>query len=237
VTNQPTAHIVSARQEHIMFGSKVLWVYRAALYCGESCVIEAMTFGQPDVAKHSTVAWYADAAGIDMDDQHSYDSDVFPKPVLSQEVEQTEWCEWCGCCCLCGGRVGRSCGHQPIWCEDCFGPCSQCEQEKAGGPAHIHHYVEARDCDGVVERSWIAVCPLSDDDEHARYRWWVEEQGWALPTTSEEPVTIEFEFMKSMRYTEPTDEGYRRLEMQYCEDACDLTEGSYRDHAAEAAGY
>ena len=220
-----------------MYGAKadqiVGYTFQAEVYC-PGC-LEEMWFERPsEEALESRLDALATEQGIDRSDEWSFDSDDFPKVVFMSHGEDT-FCGTCDVCLRCSEKRMVIDRFGNPRCPVCDGPDSHCEK----GVAHIHHYLEARDCDGTIERSWIAVCPLSDDDddEHARYRWWIEEQGWALPTTSDEPVTIEFIFMKSMTYTEPTEEGYRRVELRYCEDDCDLSEGSYRDRTAEAAGY
>lgn len=49
-----------------------------------------------DMSTEGVIGHWADAVGIDRDDEHSYDSGDFPKVVFASSVEDTEHCGQCG---------------------------------------------------------------------------------------------------------------------------------------------
>ena len=107
--------------------------------------------------------------------------------------------------------------------------------------AHVEHY--SRDCDGPVSGSYVVT--LSDEEiaEHVKadgvndfHDLHFKERvlGGIVSFHAEAEVRIHAE---GFSYSEPTDEGVRNVEVEWCEDDCDLSERSYRDYYAEAAGY
>ena len=78
----------------------VAYTYRAALYC-PACLIETMIadgFAAPaarDMPTDDVLEQCAGAMGIDQDDDTSYDTDEFPKPVLLDWVTDADVCARC----------------------------------------------------------------------------------------------------------------------------------------------
>lgn len=78
------------------------YVYRAELLC-PNCTIEALKADSKaeiyDSSDEATIRILANRAGVDYSDQYSYDSDDFPKPVLSLELDcdddEHERCDAC----------------------------------------------------------------------------------------------------------------------------------------------
>jgi hypothetical protein len=84
-------------------GSRVYgYTYRAAEYC-PTCLIENMVTARElapaarDMSEESALEQLAAASAIDYDDERSYDSDDFPKPIDDRhELTCSDQCETCG---------------------------------------------------------------------------------------------------------------------------------------------
>lgn len=78
------------------------YTYNADMWC-ESCI--CFKFEQPEDEAPSAMRHNAEAIldyaakkrGIDRYDEHSYDSDEFPKVVFVSQIEYDERCGECGC--------------------------------------------------------------------------------------------------------------------------------------------
>lgn len=71
----------------------VAYTYAADIHCPE-CISE-MFGGSILDSTDSVLDRAARAAGIDRDDDRSFDSDDFPKIVFCDQIEQTEYCGTC----------------------------------------------------------------------------------------------------------------------------------------------
>lgn len=103
---------------------------------------------------------------------------------------------------------------------------------------HAHYESYATDCDGPISRDFV-LDMYDDEDEYAfqqRVLLAVVSthtfHGGKLEVVNDDEYSL-------MRYvwSEATEEGGRHVEATFCTDDCDLTETSYRDYQAEAAGY
>ena len=76
------------------------YTYAANTYCPRCIIDQMIRRGDAGLAARDMpiedVMWQcSQAAGIDYDDQCSYDSDEFPKPFVVDQVEGTEYCASC----------------------------------------------------------------------------------------------------------------------------------------------
>lgn len=88
-----------------MFGRKsdaiVGYSYKAATYCPEH-LIELMVQngtaspGARGMAPEDVLDQLAAGEGIEREDEHSFDSDDFPKVVLDVQLQDGESCDWNG---------------------------------------------------------------------------------------------------------------------------------------------
>lgn len=82
--------------------------YRASIYCA-GCINDALDTGPggnfdgwylvpgaPRMSTEENLSEIAAAFGIDRDDERTFDSDYFPKVILSLQAEGVEHCEECG---------------------------------------------------------------------------------------------------------------------------------------------
>lgn len=98
-------------------------------------------------------------------------------------------------------------------------------------PTHVHVHRTARDCDGVIETSHIREGDL-------RHAFSFDD----LPLVADEAdatvsLTETADEFKVLHVSAPTEEGYVHIEFIECDSDCDFDSTTYRDHAAEAAGY
>lgn len=81
-------------------GQIVGYQYRAEQYCPD-CLVRVLTpAGHNQVIAGTTEAMLdalADAAGVNREDEYTFDSDDFPKVILSVQVEGSDL-DRCGCC-------------------------------------------------------------------------------------------------------------------------------------------
>lgn len=79
------------------------YAYRADIYC-PGCIVAQLTTNPGD-AHHSErqtsnteahLDILARIAGIDREDEYTFDSDYFPKVIFSSQIENDEECEKCG---------------------------------------------------------------------------------------------------------------------------------------------
>lgn len=88
-----------------MYGRKsdaiVGYTFKAQQFCPEH-LIEFMVqngYLSPaarDMRVEDVLDQHAGAEGVDREDQHSFDSDDFPKTILDQQLEEVEECDWNG---------------------------------------------------------------------------------------------------------------------------------------------
>lgn len=88
-----------------MYGRKsdaiVGYTYKAAQFCPEH-LIEFMVQngyaspGARGMAVEDVLDQLAGAEGIDRENQHSFDSDDFPKPILDVQLVEVDECDWNG---------------------------------------------------------------------------------------------------------------------------------------------
>ena len=71
------------------------YIYRADIIC-DDCIVEMVVIDNAlESQKFKALPEIAKFLGIDYDDQRSYDSDRFPKPVLSMDLDGDEFCGYC----------------------------------------------------------------------------------------------------------------------------------------------
>jgi hypothetical protein len=102
-----------------------------------------------------------------------------------------------------------------------------------GPSAHAHVHTVGQDCDGMQEWSYVMAPDEGETRDAFRGRMVADH----LPDTTEGAAVGVFFDRHGFSYTEPTDEGYRAVEVTWCTDDDMDTPRGYRDHAAEAAGY
>lgn len=78
------------------------YTYQAANYCTD-CITDALLDEQQQLffdCRHDTVSGTLDAVahyrGIDIEDEHTFDSDDFPKVIFADQIEEDETCATCG---------------------------------------------------------------------------------------------------------------------------------------------
>jgi hypothetical protein len=93
---------------------------------------------------------------------------------------------------------------------------------------HVHIDESSADCDGQYDRSHIEPGDLSK-----YFRW------FHLPITNAGQFSLDCrEGLWHLEFGSPTDEGFTNTIIEECMDVtCDFDKSSFRDHAAEAAGY
>lgn len=110
---------------------------------------------------------------------------------------------------------------------------------------HAHVSSTSADCDGRYDRDYITW--LNDDEmaEHQKAQGvndfhdlhFKERVLGGIVSFSPDHDAAEVRIHRNgFRYNEPTDEGYRYVEVTWCEDDCEDPD-TYRDHTAEAMGY
>lgn len=100
---------------------------------------------------------------------------------------------------------------------------------------HAHVSTESRDCDGKYERQYTRKprAGQTDDDFRADTLWAL------LPIDlgpESDPVRVMFTRF-GFDFTEPTEEGYRAVDVTWCTDDDADQPARYRDHTAESMGY
>ena len=107
-------------------------------------------------------------------------------------------------------------------------------------PWHAHIERAAQDCDGLYERTNIEH-PLDDEDEDD-FRSRVYRM--CLPHNSDlvDPngrgFGVEVVFTTNrFHWAAPTDDGFRSVEVAFCDGPCGGDKPTFRDHTAEKAGY
>jgi len=71
------------------------YTYRADIYCA-GCIIQELTGLQVNGNVEDNLAVFAKRAGIDHQDEHSFDSYDFPKVIFRTQAEDNEQCGHCG---------------------------------------------------------------------------------------------------------------------------------------------
>lgn len=108
---------------------------------------------------------------------------------------------------------------------------------------HAHYESAARDCDGLITQDYIIV---PTDEERASEFGDIEftdrvvanmVNAYSLDSTGTLVVNKLDDGDFRLAWSEPTEEGYRSVDVTLCKDDCDLGEHSYRDHTAESMGY
>jgi hypothetical protein len=109
---------------------------------------------------------------------------------------------------------------------------------------HVHQASETRDCDGLYHSSQdIWPSPEELNQEFADIRFHDKVVSWlvnsySLECDGELHVYKADPFETRLRWTEPTEEGYRNTEARICLNPyCEPEKATFRDHTAEAAGY
>ena len=69
------------------------YAYKADIYCSV-CVVERLREDNPEAPTY-TVEDTAKEFGIDTENEHTFDSDDFPKVVFAADIEEAEYC--CRC--------------------------------------------------------------------------------------------------------------------------------------------
>lgn len=88
------------------------YTFKAANYCGD-CIVEALhgvfdlSPAARDMNAEDVLHQVAATVEIDRDDEHTFDSDEFPKVVFASSVECCEHCDDCGACLVCGEHEFR----------------------------------------------------------------------------------------------------------------------------------
>lgn len=112
------------KTEHALVGERdgepVGYTFNADTYCPGcilfqvNCLAAKMEIAhrvfKPDV--HSTLKSWAEHLGIDMSDERSYDSSVWPKTIESGSIDRPEVCG------RCAAFFGMNPNEMP-WCSDC----------------------------------------------------------------------------------------------------------------------
>lgn len=124
-----------------------------------------------------------------------------------------------------------------VWkCVNCYAQTNPFSDEFCPGMGlHAHISSESTDCDGRYSRTWVeqmnedeAKSDFSDLDFKSRVL--------SNAVSFHELGTVEMQnggFHANMQ----TEEGYRYTNVVWCEDICDDTKSTFRDHSAEAMGY
>jgi hypothetical protein len=112
---------------------------------------------------------------------------------------------------------------------------------------HLHAHMDSRsrDCDGPLDRNWVATMPdaedgASDDDREFAFRRQVLASVVNIQPLHTGTLTVtSFEDGTSrLSWHEETDEGFHAVEATFCTDeTCDLGASGQRDYYAEAMGY
>jgi hypothetical protein len=72
------------------------YVYKADFYCSD-CVTKVMEQGSGSaVDQERYLDYIAAGEGIDRQNEYSFDSDIFPKVVLGDNIDFGDRCGWCG---------------------------------------------------------------------------------------------------------------------------------------------
>lgn len=111
---------------------------------------------------------------------------------------------------------------------------------------HLHAHVasESRDCDGGHGYDYIVALSKKERKEHKKadgvndfHDLHFKERvlGGIVSFHAEAEVHV---YAEGFRYSEPTEEGYRAVEVTWCEDEdCDPNASSQYDQYAEMMGY
>lgn len=98
---------------------------------------------------------------------------------------------------------------------------------------HAHVETIQRDCDGRYDRNYVVNSEQGQDDQ--AFQSYV--LGTFLPLDYRgESVQVTFT-PTGFHYSEPTDEGYYMLSVEWCHHDCDTDARTHRDHTAESMGY
>lgn len=108
---------------------------------------------------------------------------------------------------------------------------------------HAHVETHTRDCDGAITRSHVLT--MTDEERTGEFgdiRFHERAVNAAVNTysllsTGHLTATRLGDGDVRLSWNEATDEGSRCVEVTLCTDDCDTDQTTYRDHAAEAAGY
>lgn len=111
---------------------------------------------------------------------------------------------------------------------------------------HAHVSSDTSDCDGRISRSYVIT--FNDDERRENSRLInnfadlhfkervlggvVSFHPSGFDGDAEVHITRD-----GFTYSEPTDEGYHHVEVEWCEDDCSEVRETYRDHRAESMGY
>lgn len=94
---------------------------------------------------------------------------------------------------------------------------------------HVHVENQARDCDGLYDRSHVLDGPMAENTSLLDLPFTYHGAGSFHHTVDDDGLyTVEFSV--------GTDEGFTSTTYRECADDCD-DQSTFRDHTAEAAGY
>ena len=102
-------------------------------------------------------------------------------------------------------------------------------------PMHAHVHIDSRDCDGRYERSYV----VTPEDGQDMYAFQGMVMGWYMPLDyrgDDTVITVQMS-SRGFDFLEPTDEGYRAVDVTWCTGDDVSERGTFRDYTAESMGY
>ena len=96
---------------------------------------------------------------------------------------------------------------------------------------HIHHERYAVDCDGPISDGYIVSYDCPPEDE------WYLALGFSLGDESRVFMRTDEDGLRTAEINTPTEEGFRNITLQECQDDCDRDAYTHRDYRAEEEGY
>lgn len=100
---------------------------------------------------------------------------------------------------------------------------------------HAHMEYSTRDCDGTYTGG--NVYEMTTQEKAEEFGPWVFQQRVVATTVNVHGYGTLVVTPLGITWDEPTEEGYRAVEIRWCEDECPQERSWQRDHRAEEAGY